>query len=349
MSISESTVAAPDTELLPTPVPKPAGRLMRKRVMHLVRRGHLYMGLFLFPWGILYGVTAFLFNHPTAFSDQPPTTFGKEATAGTPLETLPTPGEQAAAVVAKLNENQKPTTPYTLAGEAKYARDTATASVRTDGQTVTVFLDVKNGGGTVRSTPVRERKEPEKAPFAVGSGGGRGGRGAGGPPAGKGVPTRGDAGAAMKLDDPLPERIKASVPTILDRTGFPTGEVSVTAVPDLVFPVEAGGKSWTATYNPLTGAVSGTPADAKPETELGWRRFLLRLHLSHGYPGEPNGRWFWALVVDAMAFTMCFWGLSGLVMWWQIKATRKAGLVILLLSAATATALGFAMHAAMTT
>ncbi len=30
-------------------------------------------------------------------------------------------------------------------------------------------------------------------------------------------------------------------------------------------------------------------------------------------------------------------------MWWQIKATRKAGAVVLVLSVAAATALGFAM------
>ena len=49
-----------------------------------------------------------------------------------------------------------------------------------------------------------------------------------------------------------------------------------------------------------------------------------------------------------MAVTMCLLGLSGLVMWWQVKATRKAGAVVLVLSAPAATALGFAMHAAMT-
>jgi hypothetical protein len=45
---------------------------------------------------------------------------------------------------------------------------------------------------------------------------------------------------------------------------------------------------------------------------------------------------------------MVFWGLSGLVMWWQIKATRRAGAAVLVLSAVVATAFGFAMHAAMT-
>ena len=347
--ISSSVASAPAK-------PQPARRPVTKAVMMWVRRGHLYLGLFLFPWAVLYGVTAFLFNHPTAFSDQPTTSFGKEALSGTPLEIPPSPQTMAEQVVAKLNEIQKPETPYALAGPARFGgREFAVASVKADGQTVSVFIDLKVGGGTVRATPTRERKEPEKAPFAVGSGGGgfggRGGRSPGAPPtASRGGPPRdgGRPGDGIKLDQSLPERVKASVPTVLERTGFPAGEVTVTSVPDVVFPVEAGGRTWTATYNPLTGGVSGTPADAKPETELGWRRFLLRLHTAHGYPGETNGRWFWALVVDAMAFTMCFWGLSGLVMWWQIMATRKAGAVVLVLSAVAATALGFAMHAAMT-
>ena len=200
----------------------------------------------------------------------------------------------------------------------------------------------------MRLSPARERREAEKAPFAMGGGaGGRGGRGSGK----RGGPSRGDASgpsSGLRLSDPLHERVKAAVPTILERTGFPAGEVTVTSVPDVVFPVEAGGRVWTATYNPMTGGVSGRPAGEKPEADLGWRQFLLGLHKAHGYPGEANGRWWWALFADAMGLTMCFWGLSGLVMWWQVKATRKAGAVVLVLSAAAATALGFAMHAAMT-
>jgi hypothetical protein len=75
------------------------------------------------------------------------------------------------------------------------------------------------------------------------------------------------------------------------------------------------------------------------------RTFLLRLHLSRGYPGEVTTKWFWAVGVDAIALILCFWGVSGLFMWWQIKATRKAGLVVLALSAVAATALGIGMYA----
>jgi len=319
--------------------PQSAGRPLRKRVMHLLRRGHLYIGLLLFPWAILYGVTAFLFNHPTAFSEQPTATFDRSALAGTPAENLPVPQVQAELVLAMLNEGQKPTTPYKLVGEAKYSgREFAFATVKAPGQTVNVLLDVKNGGGTVRSNPTVEAKTAEKAPFATGSA--------------KATSTRGPRPTAssegIKLDSSVADRFKAAIPTILERTGFPAGEVTVTSVPDISFPVEAEGRIWTANYNSLTGAVSGVPEGEKPAAELGWRRFLLRLHLAHGYPGEVNGRFAWALIVDAMAFTMCFWGLTGLLMWWQIKATRTFGVLILIASAAAATAIALAMHTILT-
>ena len=104
------------------------------------------------------------------------------------------------------------------------------------------------------------------------------------------------------------------------------------------------------TISPTTPhtAIAGKSAGEEERQELSARRFLLRLHTAHGYPGEANARWYWAVVVDAMAFVMVFWGLTGLVMWWQIKATRRAGAVVLTLSAVAATALGFAMHSAMT-
>src|SRR5262249_45886866 len=150
-------------------------------------------------------------------------------------------------------------------------KEFALAKVGADGQSLNVSIDLKAGGGTVQSSPAREPREVEKAPFAVGGGaGGRGGRGSGK----RGGAARGDAD---------------------------------------------GPSSGLRLNNPMTGGVSGRPADEKPETDLGWRQFLLGLHKAHGYPGEVNGRWVWALFADAMALTTCFWGLSGLLMWWQVK------------------------------
>lgn len=350
-TLDPSTVTPPEMPAAPPKAKaKPARRPLLKQFIHLLRRGHLYLGLFLFPWAILYGVSAFLFNHPTAFSDNPTVQFGKEAITGTPLESVPSPREQAEQVIAKLNAMQKPEVPYTLGpGEVKYAREFAFATARTEGRTINVLVDVKHGGGTVRSTPDKPKTEPVKAPFAIGSAGpagGRGGRGGGpggGPPRVEGErPARGDV---IKLEQPLTERVKAAVPVILERNGFEATDIAVTSVPDLVFPIEADGKTWTATYNATTGGVSG----ALPEATNGpsWRQFLLRLHTAHGYPGEPNARWGWAVIVDVMAAVMVFWGLSGLIMWWQIKATRLAGAVTLVLSAIAATTLGIMMYSAM--
>jgi hypothetical protein len=48
-----------------------------------------------------------------------------------------------------------------------------------------------------------------------------------------------------------------------------------------------------------------------------------------------------------MSIVLVFWGISGLFMWWQVKATRRTGFLILLLSFAAAAALGLGMHHAL--
>ncbi|MBX9579122.1 MAG: PepSY domain-containing protein [Gemmataceae bacterium] len=323
---------------------QPRRRPLRRRVVHLVRRGHLYCGLFLLPWVVLYGATAFLFNHPEAFPDRPIATFGRDALAGTPMERPPLPGEIAAAVVAGLNARAEGGTTYALAdpAEVRFTRDFAFATAKADGLEVSVLLEVNGTGGTVRTRPIPPPKPEETAPFAVGSSP-KGGRTKGGDrPAPK---TAAKPADALALADPLGERVKAAVPVVLERTGFAAGDVTVTSVPDVAFRITDGDRVWRATYNPLNGAVAGKP-DGEPAGEgLSARSFLLRLHTAHGYPGEPSdARWVWALVVDAMAFVMVFWAVSGLVMWWQIKAARRAGLVVLVLSAAVAVWVGVSMH-----
>lgn len=282
------------------------------------------------------------------------------------MEAPPKPAEVAGQVVTALNERSKGEHSYALVEpeKAKYTRDFAFATAKADGQDVSLLFDVNGAGGTVRTKAAAPpAKVEEKAPFAIsgtkggalkggggkggGGGGGKGGRGDRGAP-------RGNVGASgpdpLPLDAPLHERVKAAAPTVLERTGFPAGEVTVTSVPDLAFRMSDGAKVWTVTYNAQTGAVNGSPVEsAPPPEELSTRRFLTRLHLAHGFPGSTNAKWFWAVVVDAMAFVMVFWGVSGVFMWWQIKATRALGLAVLLLSICAATALGFGMHDLLTT
>ena len=303
----------------------------RKRALHWIRRGHLYFGLFLFPWALLYGVTAFLFNHPTAFGDRPIESFGPDALHGTLLDAIPSPNEQAEEVVARLNKMKNPAVPYRVAGEAKYNREFAFATVIVtepgQEQILGILFDLKNRRGTVRSSLPAPKKSPDVAPFAIGFG----------------VP--GPISEDLRLVVPLPERVKSAIPAILQNTGFPSGAITVTSVPDLVFPIEADGRIWTASYNATAGSLGGKLGEPEKKPEPSTRGFLTRLHVTHGYPGEANAGWFWGILVDVMAFALCFWGCTGLVMWWQIKAARRTGVVVLILSAAAAVALGWAMYA----
>ncbi len=313
----------------PSPAPQPYRRPFRKRAMHAVRRAHLYCGLFLLPWAVLYGVTGFLFTHPTAFADAPTKSFGAKELAGTMLDPPPAPAGVAERAVAALRGYGADARPFALVEpeKARFTRDFAFATVRTDDQEISVLLDMTAPGGTIRTKPLAppSPKQPgAPEPFAFG-------------------PKRG--GARFEIADPVQELVKQSVPVVLERTGFPAGRVTVTSVPDVTFLMSDGATTWRATYNATEGTISASPADpARAPDELTTRRFLTRMHLAHRFPDGPNTKWFWALVVDAMALVMVFWGASGLFMWWQVKATRKLGLVVLLLSAAAATALGVGMH-----
>src|SRR6476661_6325569 len=82
-----------------------AGVRSWNRTMRVVRRVHLYSGLFLFPWVMLYGFTALLFNHPGVTPDVPVEHLAA-ASSGSPLFGLPTARETAEQVVAEIKKQQ---------------------------------------------------------------------------------------------------------------------------------------------------------------------------------------------------------------------------------------------------
>ncbi|MFO1007366.1 MAG: PepSY domain-containing protein [Planctomycetaceae bacterium] len=316
---------------------EPRSRPLGRRVLHVIRRTHLYIGVFLFPWAMLYGVTGFLFNHPTFFADSLAISFSPEDLKGTELESLPDLPTQAQAVVAALNESQKPTTPYKLAeGKISYAnREAFVATAKAGSRSFFVTFDPLVSKGLIReSTPAVP--PPEPAPFATAKPEGPRQRGMGmsGP-----MPHE---SKGLKISDSIVERLKKSLPVVMERKGIPSAEVTLTTAPDIRFPMDVDGKTWTATFNPLTTAVTGV--NGQRGTNLTLRTFLLRMHLTRGYPSEINLKWGWAIGVDGIALALCFWGISGILMWWQIKSTRRAGLVVLVVSSILATMLTVGMH-----
>jgi hypothetical protein len=327
----------------------PRGRSSLRTALQLLRRSHLYAGLFMLPWTMVYAVSAVLFNHPQFYSDRIEATFGKEGVVGTPMESPPAPADLANQLIAALRE-RNPSASYSLIEpeKARYALDSAVAMVRADAQNITLLVNLTGQGGYIRSQPIpAPGPAEEKAPFAVGEASKNDLRE--GPPGGRpALASRG--GDAVRFAQPLEERVKATVPTLLDKYGFPQGNVSVTFIPDLTFLMMADDKIWKVKYHFQTGSVSGGSPDADVPTakSVSTGQFLTRLHLAHGYPSDVNSQWWWASIVDAMAGIMVFWGFSGLLMWWQVKRTRRLGMIVLVLSLVVAIWVGVGMHNHMT-
>ena len=288
-----------------------------RRVMYHVRRLHLFLGLMLLPWVLLYGVSGFLFNHPTAFVDQPSRSFGPEEARDTPLGGLPSPVGLAEEVVAALNEKGGL---YSVVrpDEARFSRIRVTVQARGSGVEHAVVVDLTDGTGTVRTKPSADEST---VPFAAKSG--------------------------VRTTSSLPDRLQTGTPVVLRKIGLDADEATPPGtLPDLTFYMEADGQVLKVTYQPQRGGVSGRPADAASQG-LSTRRFLTQLHLAREYPPVVGARWFWAVAVDAMAFVMVFWAVSGLFMWWQIKAVRGWGALVLAVSAAVATLMAIGMYGAL--
>ncbi|NWF84777.1 MAG: hypothetical protein HXY18_13220 [Bryobacteraceae bacterium] len=62
--------------------------------------------------------------------------------------------------------------------------------------------------------------------------------------------------------------------------------------------------------------------------------FLERMHRRRGFQHPYLLEDLWAFSVDLFIAVMLFWILSGLWMWWEMKATHRWGIVSLLAGAA---------------
>lgn len=61
------------------------------------------------------------------------------------------------------------------------------------------------------------------------------------------------------------------------------------------------------------------------EQEFRANGWLERMHRRRGYQQQFAADLIWAVLVDTTIAAMLFWALSGLWMWWEMKATRALG------------------------
>jgi len=280
-----------------------------------IRRAHLYLGLLLVPWVVLFGLSGFFFNHTS-------TTFGggtRELAQFSPAEarriTSFTPvdaGQLAADVIRQLNEAtpDRPTN-YTLvdAGAAHLSANAGFTGRMTNG-TVNLSLNLTDGGAalTMQAGAPPKQTKPAFADQQV-------------KVPGLDFAALGEhAGALAKAAGVLVD----GAMTPRTRGG-----------PELRFVVQDGnGRRWNAVCDVAQGRLSGRAAD--DDTGFNFYSAVTRLHKTHHYPDRVGMRFFWVLLADTLALTMVFWGVSGLIMWWQLKPTRVLGVLAVSLAAVVA-------------
>ncbi|MFC1552403.1 PepSY-associated TM helix domain-containing protein [Candidatus Latescibacterota bacterium] len=56
--------------------------------------------------------------------------------------------------------------------------------------------------------------------------------------------------------------------------------------------------------------------------------YVERLHHRRGYLQKSFFDDAWGFLVDIVILSIIFWGISGFLMWWKLKNTRKAGMIV---------------------
>lgn len=323
-----------------------------------IRRIHLFSGLFMLPWVLLYGFTALLFNHPTYMTDSK-TEIENFSLPVEQSELLPAANIFAALAVdsaqATLQKNDSlQVVELASPPNAVFTRQMS-GSIENDEQSVSVILNLNNGKGYLRKRA--KERELEASVEMVET---------------KSKPESLEGGLNLLVKSDPAKSLKSAVSGLLKSKDLDAEELSLRSVPNVDFDAIVDGqvvrlrlaqdrsrgdsraagtardgdksdkqssdKQPQPTYKSRLTIIGENPRDLSP------RSFLLRLHMAHGYGVQMNSRWFWAIAVDLMFASMCFWGLSGIVMWWQIKRTRKIGSVLLVASAIVAVWLAIGMH-----
>lgn len=280
----------------------------------LLRRIHLYAGLFLLPWVFLYGITGAMYNHYGLLPEASIQSISAEELQASSLKQIPEPVAFAKQVLDAL-ELAVPDTSFELIEEQQpeFANEII-VEIKDGEKKYDVHIDpVQKSSWVATHTGKRETLEPLL----------------------RGV-------SNLQLDPNPYAAAKAAVPDILNAVGIETDKnPKPIGWSKLNFLANVDGQPARITYVLRDGHIDVTRYEGQDGMSV--REFFMRMHTTHGQPPHWNGRRWWSLIVDAMAIAMVSWGLTGLIMWWQIKRTRLIGGIVLLCSLATAAFLYFGL------
>ena len=285
------------------------------RSLRVIRRVHLYLGLLLMPWVLLFAITALSFNHPGMWRDLQGSTLSpervRELVGFQPWD----PNVIAERVAAGMGAGPSDEAPPQEGGGYALVPDSASfhgwalfARSSAEGQRV-VILALDRGEAFLSTRP--STSESSKPPFF-------GGR--------VSLPEHNTEALAKVLDPIHADVSGADAPPLR-----PHPKIR----PELRFQVrDDQGDTWNVIYDLGTGLLDGRPiqeVSSAPTIEL-----LEALHTQHHYPPSFAASTIWALFADLTAVTLLFWCLSGLLMWWQMKKLRWVGASMLVLAVVVA-------------
>ena len=282
------------------------------RFMKLVRRTHMYTGLILLPWVLLFGASGVLFNHPTWLaSTKIVHRYNPEIVKETVGFSPPDPASFATQAVAGINHGaDEPASELVSPGKARLTGRLSYTAATEAGRHI-LWLNLHNGSARIETRPKSDKKPMERPVFA---------------------------GSTVDVKIPELDGDDSKLLKLLEQANInPSDEIKLRSrsSPQLLFQVRGrDGRLWNATCNLLNGRLDGRAT--KTGAGLDLRSAITRLHQLHHYPDNLGARWLWTLAADATGLMLVFWGVSGVIMWWQIKPTRLVGVGGLIIAAVIA-------------
>jgi hypothetical protein len=288
---------------------------LASRINLIIRRIHLYSGIFLLPWVLMYGITGAMYNHLGLFPRIQIQPVDPQASVEAGLKEFPDANELAEQVVEAIQKNADSSRiKLSENAQAEFTNEIS-FEVKQDGLQHVVYINPVTHESWIGTMPKND-EDPETLLPEIRN---------------------------VKLSPDPQEAAKKAAASLLDGAGLLKGkEPQPFGWTKLNFLATVDDQPARITYDLKDGHVDINRFTGEDGMPL--RHFFLRMHTSHGQSPTWNGRSFWSLAVDTMAIAMVFWGISGIIMWWQIKRTRWIGAVIIGLSLLTAGAMAIGLH-----
>ena len=295
--------------------PSRGGRAAWSRVKILIRRVHLYTGLFLLPWVFLYGITGAMFNHQGLFPEVAIQEVDTSELSGYAFADFPTSEGLAQQVVESLQAAAGDHSISLAQDHGAEFTNPVMFELNEAGVKHVAQIDPLSGSARVLTHP-RNEETPVVMLAEVKN---------------------------INLSPDPQDIVRQSAEQV-----FATAEVASKKQPQPVgwtklnFLAQVDGEPARVTYVLKDGHVDVTKYDH--QDGMTPRHFFMRMHSTHVQSPHWNGRTYWSFAVDIMAIAMVCWGLSGIFMWWQIKRTRIIGGLVIAVSIGTAIVMYLSLH-----